>query len=179
VPRLVALPLALAAVGRLQLLTDSLDFFLGKDTPPVRVSSRSDYGLRALIELAGHYGQGPLQSSEIALRRHVPEQYLDQLLTVLRKAGFIRSIRGPAGGHELVRDPAQLTILEVIQALEGSLSPVSWLDEPPEVTDHPHQCGQREIWERIREATTGILASYTVADLLEREPQATAGRYVI
>jgi Rrf2 family protein len=145
----------------------------------VRVSSRSDYGLRALIELAGHYGRGPLQSSEIALRRHVPEQYLDQLLTVLRKAGFIRSIRGPAGGHELVKDPHTVTVLEVISALEGSLSPVSWLDEPPEVTDHPHLCGQREIWERIREATTDILGSYTVADLLEREPRATAGRYVI
>ena len=145
----------------------------------MRVSSRSDYGLRALIELAGNYGRGPMQSSEIALRRHVPEQYLDQLLTVLRKAGFIRSVRGPGGGHELLRDPSELTVLEVIQTLEGSLSPVGWLDDPPEVTDHPHQCGQREIWERIRVATTDILASYTVADLLEREPQATAGRYVI
>jgi Rrf2 family protein len=145
----------------------------------VRVSSRSDYGLRALIELAGHFGQGPLQSSEIALRRHVPEQYLDQLLTQLRKAGFIRSIRGPAGGHELIKDPRELTVLEVIQALEGSLSPVAWLDEPAEVTDHPHQCGQRLIWEQIRDATTRILASYTVADLLEKEPRATAGRYVI
>lgn len=145
----------------------------------MRVSTRSDYGLRALIELAGHYGQGPLQSSEIALRRHIPEQYLDQLLTTLRKAGIIRSIRGPSGGHELVKNPSEVTVLDVIQALEGSLSPVSWLDEPPEVTDHPHQCGQREIWERIREATTGILASYTVADLLEKEPHATAGRYVI
>ena len=145
----------------------------------MRVSSRSDYGLRALIELAGHYRRGPLQSSEIALRRHVPEQYLDQLLTVLRKAGFIRSIRGPGGGHELVKDPASLTVLEVIEALEGSLSPVTWLDDPPEATDHPHQCGQREIWEQIRSATTQILASYTVADLLEREPQAATGRYTI
>ena len=145
----------------------------------MRVSTRSDYGIRALIELAGCVGRGPLQSSEIALRRHVPEQYLDQLLTVLRKAGFIRSVRGPSGGHELVRPPTEVTVLEVIQALDGSLAPVSWLDEPPDVTDHPHQCGQREIWERIRAATTGILAEYTLADLLEREPQATTGRYNI
>jgi Rrf2 family protein len=145
----------------------------------MRVSTRSDYGLRALIELAGHYGRGPLQSSEIALRRHVPEQYLDQLLTSLRKAGFIRSVRGPAGGHELVRPPDQIRVREVIEALEGSLSPVSWLDEQPDQTDHPHQCGQREIWERIRTATAEILSSYTIADLLEREPQATTGRYVI
>lgn len=145
----------------------------------MRVSTRSDYGLRALIELAGNYGGGPLQSSEIALRRHIPEQYLDQLLTTLRKAGFIRSVRGPSGGHELVRDPAGITVREVIESLEGSLSPVAWLDEPPELTDHPHHCGQREIWERIREDTEKILSSYSVADLLEREPHATTGRYVI
>ncbi|HMS58063.1 MAG TPA: Rrf2 family transcriptional regulator [Tepidiformaceae bacterium] len=145
----------------------------------MRVSTRSDYGLRALIELAGHYGQGPLQSSEIALRRHIPEQYLDQLLTTLRKAGFIRSLRGPAGGHELIRDPATIRVREVIESLEGSLAPVAWLDEPAEATDHPHQCGQREIWERIREATSAILDAYTVADLLEREPNAVTGRYSI
>jgi Rrf2 family protein len=145
----------------------------------MRVSTRSDYGLRALIELAGQYGRGPLQSAEIALRRHIPEQYLDQLLTALRKSGFIRSVRGPAGGHELVRDPSTISVREVIEALEGSLSPVAWLDEPPEMTDHPHHCGQREIWERIREATTAILDSYTIADLLEREPTAVSGRWVI
>jgi len=145
----------------------------------MRVSTRGDYGLRALIELAANYGGGPLQSSEIALRRHIPEQYLDQLLATLRKAGFIRSVRGPSGGHELVRPPDQITVKEVIEALEGSLSPVAWLDEPPEMTDHPHQCGQREIWERIRKATEEILVSYTVADLLEREPTAVAGRWVI
>jgi Rrf2 family transcriptional regulator, cysteine metabolism repressor len=145
----------------------------------MRVSTRSDYGLRALIELSGHYGRGPLQSSEIALRRHIPEQYLDQLLTTLRKAGFIRSVRGPAGGHELVRDPGGIRVREVIETLEGSLSPVAWLDEPAEQTDHPHTCGQREIWERIRAATTQILDAYTVADLLEREPSAVSGRYSI
>jgi Rrf2 family transcriptional regulator, cysteine metabolism repressor len=145
----------------------------------MRVSTRGDYGLRALIELAGHHGEGPLQSSEIALRRHIPEHYLDQLLTSLRKAGFIRSVRGPSGGHELIRDPASITVRDVIEVLEGTLSPVSWLDEPVENTDHPHHCPQREIWERIRAATTEILESYTLADLLEREPAATAGRYYI
>jgi Rrf2 family protein len=145
----------------------------------MRVSTSSDYGLRALIELATHYGSGPMQSSEIALRRHIPEQYLDQLLTALRKAGFIRSMRGPSGGHELVRPPSEICVREVIQTLEGSLSPVAWLDEPAESTDHPHQCGQREIWERIRDTTSEILSSYSVADLVEREPHAVTGRYAI
>src|SRR5215213_5180024 len=142
----------------------------------MRVSTRSDYGLRALIELAGHYGQGPLQSSEIALRRHIPEQYLDQLLTTLRKGGFIRSLRGPSGGHELIRQPSDICVKDVIESLEGSLSPVAWLDEPPESTDHPHECGQRQVWSEIRDATCGILNRYSIADLLEREPQAVSGR---
>lgn len=145
----------------------------------MRVSTRGDYGLRALIELAGNYGQGPLQSSEIALRRHIPEQYLDQILTSLRKAGIIRSVRGPAGGHELIRDPEVLKVREIVEVLEGSLSPVSWLDHPVETTDHPHHCPQREIWTRIREATCGILDSYSLADLCEREPAASTGRYSI
>lgn len=145
----------------------------------MRVSTRSDYGLRALIELAHHYGQGPHQSSEIALQRHIPGQYLDQLLTILRKAGFVRSVRGPGGGHELIRKPEEIRVREVIEAFEGSLSPVSWLDEPPDLTDHPHACGQREIWERVKEATLEILDSYTIADLVAREPRATAGRYQI
>ncbi len=145
----------------------------------MRVSTRGDYGLRALIELAGNYGKGPIQSSEIAIRRHIPEQYLDQLLTIMRKAGFIRSVRGPSGGHELVRDPATFTVRDIIEVLEGTLSPVSWLDEPVENTDHPHHCPQREIWERIRDATCEILESYSLADLLEREPQPTVGRYHI
>ncbi|OAI38845.1 hypothetical protein AYO38_08745 [bacterium SCGC AG-212-C10] len=145
----------------------------------MRVSTRSDYGLRALIELAGHYGQGPLQSSEIALRRHIPEQYLDQLLTTLRKSGFIRSVRGPAGGHELVRAPDQICVREIIESLEGTLSPVAWLDAPPDATDHPHDCGQRQIWTQIRDNTRDILSQYSVADLLEKEPQAVNGRYSI
>ena len=145
----------------------------------MKVSTRGDYGLRALIELAGHYGEGPLQSSQIALRRHVPEQYLDQLLTTLRKAGFIRSVRGPAGGHELSRPPEEICVRDVIATLEGSLSPVSWLDEPANETDHPHDCGQREIWERIRDNCDEILREYSVADLLEKEPKAVTGRYSI
>ena len=145
----------------------------------MRVSTRGDYGIRALIELAANYGQGPIQASEIALRRHIPERYLDQLMTTLRKAGFVRSVRGPSGGHELARDPGEISVLEVITALEGSVSPVAWLDDPAEKTEHPHQCGQREIWERLRDVTITVLSDYSIADMESREPHATAGSYRI
>jgi len=88
-------------------------------------------------------------------------------------------VRGPAGGHELNRSPDEICVRDVIASLEGSLSPVSWLDDPPADTDHPHACGQREIWERVRDNCEAILREYTVADLLEREPKAVTGQYQI
>ena len=89
----------------------------------MKVSMKGDYGARALVELEHHYGEGPVQSATIAVRQSIPEPYLDQLLTALRRAGFIRSVRGPQGGHALVRDPHDLRLSEAISALEGSLAP--------------------------------------------------------
>ena len=88
---------------------------------PLRVkrSSRSEYGIRALLELAQRRGQGPIQSREIAERQAIPDAYLNQLLLILRKAGLVQSVRGPAGGHLLARDPDRITMAEVIGALEG------------------------------------------------------------
>ena len=88
----------------------------------MRISTKGDYGVRALIELSHHYGEGPLQSAEIAARQRIPEPYLDQLLTTLRKAGFIRSVRGPQGGHALIRRPEEVRLSDVIRSLEGSRS---------------------------------------------------------
>ena len=96
----------------------------------MRVSTKGDYGVRALIELAHHYGEvKPMQSSEIAARQRIPESYLEQLLTTLRRAGFIRSVRGPQGGHALIRAPESIRISEVIESLEGAIMPIDCLDE--------------------------------------------------
>ena len=90
----------------------------------MRISTKGEYGLRALIELTHHFGEvRPVQSSEIASRQKIPESYLEQLLTILRKSGFIRSVRGPQGGHALIREPGLLRVTEVIEALEGSIMP--------------------------------------------------------
>ncbi len=146
----------------------------------MRVSTKGDYGVRALIELAHHFGQGPLLSADIAARQGIPEPYLDQLLTTLRRAGFIRSVRGPQGGHALVREPNDLKLSEVIGVLEGSLSPIACLDEP-NGCGKPGFCPQREVWESVRDSTQKILDSVSVGDLAAREREASddSGRYVI
>jgi Rrf2 family protein len=144
----------------------------------LKVSTKGDYGIRALIELARHYGEGTIQSAEIAARQRIPEPYLDQLLTTLRRAGFIRSVRGPQGGHALVRPPAELSVREVIEVLEGSLSPIDCLDQSS-ACSRGGGCAQRDLWEEVREATVAILERTTIADLLEKERPAVGGRYVI
>jgi Rrf2 family protein len=152
---------------------------LGKRGDLVKVSTKGDYGVRALIELAHHYGQGPLQSAEIAGRREIPEPYLDQILTSLRRGGFIRSVRGPQGGHALIRDPAGLRLSEVMIVLEGSLSPITCVDDPEGCGKR--DCVQREVWKKVRDATADILDSVSIGDLAEKEREYNqdGGRYYI
>jgi Rrf2 family protein len=132
------------------------------------VSMRGDYGIRALIELALRYHQGPVQSSEIASRQNIPEPYLDQLLTTLRKAGFIHSTRGPQGGHVLARSPEEITLGEVILALEGTLSPIACLDNQVSCGQRT-RCAQREVWVSLKEQTAELLNNTTIATLTTRE----------
>lgn len=144
----------------------------------MRVSTKGDYGVRALTELAHHYGEGCIQSADIAARQGIPEPYLDQLLTTMRRAGFIRSVRGPQGGHALLRHPSEIRLSEVIEALEGSLSPIACLDNG-ECTK-PGVCSQREVWEQVRRATQAILEGVTIEDLAVKERLLAAGpRYSI
>ena len=147
----------------------------------MKISTKGDYGIRALIELTHHFGDPrPLQSSEIASRQKIPESYLEQLLTTLRRAGFIRSVRGPQGGHALIRDPAELRVSEVVEALEGTILPTSCLDEASACSKNGG-CAQRDMWQAVREAILGVLDSTTIADLAERDRALSTGgtRYVI
>jgi Rrf2 family protein len=147
----------------------------------MRISTKGDYGLRALIELAHHFGEPrPVQSSEIASRQKIPESYLEQLMTVLRKSGFIRSTRGPQGGHALIREPSGLRVTEVIEALEGSIVLTDCLDESS-LCARNGGCAQSEMWRDVRNAILGILDNTTIAELAGRDRalQPTGTRYVI
>ncbi|MPZ23427.1 MAG: Rrf2 family transcriptional regulator [Dehalococcoidia bacterium] len=142
----------------------------------MRVSTKGDYGLRALIELSHRNGRGPVQSNDIAAAQDIPVAYLDQLLTTLRRSGFIRSIRGPQGGHVLARDPEDLRLSDVLKALEGSLAPVSWLEDevcPDRVR------AQRVVWQEVHDACMTVLERTTVSDLARRDKEGSVERYSI
>ena len=144
----------------------------------MKVSMKGDYGVRALVELAHHFGEGPVQSAAIASRQSIPEPYLDQLLTSLRRAGFIRSVRGPQGGHALIRDPHDLKLSEVIVALEGSLAPIACLDDP-EGCRTTTACSLKPVWQEVEAATVKVLEHITIAEIAERERAGNVARYAI
>jgi Rrf2 family protein len=135
----------------------------------MRLSTKGDYGVRALIDLAIYGGEGPVQRSEIARRQQVPESYLDHLLAQLRRDGFVRSTRGPGGGHELSRPAEEICLLHALESLEGSLAPLACLEETAEGHEHSVLCGQQWVWRDIYEETRRRLQAVSIADLAERE----------
>jgi Rrf2 family protein len=130
----------------------------------MRVSSRADYGVRALFDLSQRAGHGPVHSKEIAARQEIPEAYLHQVLGALSRAGLIRSTRGPLGGHELAMQPSEISIFDVLTALDG-------VDQKP----HPHPDGispadvVHEVWHEMQEQNERFLRSITLKTLVERQ----------
>jgi Rrf2 family transcriptional regulator, cysteine metabolism repressor len=141
----------------------------------MRLTMRSDYGAHAVIELARRFGQGPVQCAEIAASQKIPEAYLDQLLSSLRRCGIIRSMRGPHGGHELARDPRQLTLGDVVTALEGPVVPHEFVHAPGS-DDWEAACAVRNAWLAAAEASQRELDRTTIQDLLEQQVQIRAHR---
>ncbi|HSR30089.1 MAG TPA: Rrf2 family transcriptional regulator [Anaerolineae bacterium] len=136
----------------------------------MRITSRGEYGLRALLDLAQRYGSSvPVTQADIAARQQIPEAYLNQLLTALRKTGLVRSVRGPEGGHMMRRSPAHVTVAEAVIALEGSISPAKGLDRPPAPGEPLEAEVLREVWRDVQSAIGQVLESITLDDLCQRK----------
>ncbi len=141
----------------------------------MKISTKGEYGIRALLELSKRYGEGYVQSTEIAAARGIPENYLYQLLITLRKAGIIRSRRGPQGGHMLSRAPSAISVADAVIALEGPLAPIACVQTDVE-DDCPYsaKCAMRDVWERVTCATHEILETTTFDYLIAREQERQA-----
>lgn len=133
------------------------------------LSSKVEYALLALLELASHHGKKvPLTMSEITAKQPIPERYLEQILTNLRRAGVVQSQRGSKGGFVLVREPWQITLLEIVTLVEGERKEKETSD-PPTL----ERSLILEVWDRANTASVEVLRSYTLQDLCqEREVRA-------
>ena len=134
----------------------------------MKIPMKVDYGVRALVELALHHGQGQLQTAEIAYRQGIPEAYLDQLMTTLHKCGFVVSRRGPQGGHRLAMEPAEINLHMVMSTLDSSTSPLDCLIHPDECV-FSESCAQQEVWQSVEDAVRDVLRNITLSDLAQRQ----------
>jgi Rrf2 family cysteine metabolism transcriptional repressor len=136
----------------------------------MKLSTRARYGTRVLLELALQWGEGPVPLKDISKRQEIPLPYLHQLIGPLVKAGIIKAIRGARGGISLLRPPKDVVLSEVINVLEGSITPVACVDNP-ESYPRSDTCVTHDIWAEVKSAMDGVLESTTFEDLLERQRQ--------
>ena len=134
----------------------------------MRIPMKVDYGVRALVELALHYGEGTVQTAEIAYKQGIPEAYLDQLMTTLHKFGFVLSRRGPQGGHRLASDPTDIDLAMIMKTLDGSSSPLDCLINPLDCV-FSETCAQQEVWKSVEETIQKLLSDISLADLAQRQ----------
>ena len=133
----------------------------------MRLSTKGEYGLLAVIDLALHYGHGPIQSLQIAERQGIPKQYLDQLMLILRKAGIVESSRGRQGGYQLARPPKEITLYDIVRELEGPVENINFLERSPHRRT-PAREVFRDIWTDLYSNTVQILRSKTIEEFCER-----------
>ncbi|MBN1360919.1 MAG: RrF2 family transcriptional regulator [Sedimentisphaerales bacterium] len=137
----------------------------------MRVSAKGRYGLRAMCELARSFGEGPLRMSAIAERQGLSRKHLHALLTSLKSAGLVRSIRGPRGGFVLTRVPSKIRLSEVLHALEGPLSLVHCVQDG-RACDRANRCAARNVWQKLSSAIEDVLDGVTLQDLVGQEAKA-------
>lgn len=135
----------------------------------MRVSTRAWYGLMAMVELGLRERQGRVQVKEISESQGIPEEYLEQLMLPLKRAGLVRSQRGVRGGYVLARPTNQITVLEILQALEGPILETEPID--PQLRERVQISGVAVVWEKLREAMESLLGSVTLAQVCAWEQE--------
>src|SRR4030042_135 len=144
----------------------------------MKLSTRTRYGVRAMLELAAGQGEGPMQIKTIAHRQDISVKYLEQLMAILKSAGFVRSVRGAKGGYILAKPANQVKLSDVFNALEGPVTTVECL-ENENYCAKAADCVTRQVWAEVQQAIMRILQSMTLQDLVDRTKDKKALSYQI
>jgi len=131
----------------------------------MRLTAKSEYGLLAAIDLSCHFGEGPTSAREISEHRGIPPRFLEQLLVQLRRAGIVTALRGAHGGFELARNPRSISVLEVVEALDGPLSSSVCDAEAAGGCLKSSSCAASLVWGKATGALREVFASTTLAEL--------------
>jgi Rrf2 family cysteine metabolism transcriptional repressor len=143
----------------------------------VRLSTKGEYASRAMLELAFHFESKPLHIRDISRAQSIPQRFLEQILLQLKRAGYLRSRKGPDGGYYLSRPPADINIAEVIRVMDGPLAPIDCVSVTAhEVCPHEKSCSLKLLWKEVRDAVAEILERTTLEDLVERSKRRGRGQ---
>ena len=136
----------------------------------MKISTKGRYALRLMLDLAYYGGDSDYVSVKtIATRQDISEKYLEQIISQLSKAGFVKSIRGAQGGYRLTKTPEEYTVGMILRLIEGNLSTVSCLGENPNRCRRCHECVTREVWQQINDAVDNVIDGVTLQNLLDKQ----------
>jgi len=147
----------------------------------MKLSTRSRYGLRAMLVLAMHEGEAPMMTKEIAEKQNLPATYLEQLMLSLRNAGLVTATRGAKGGYVLARKSDSISLAQIIEALEGTLDIADCADVPSCCLD-PDACALKDVFDKANNALRNVFDQVSLAELADRQRErenSCAGMYVI
>lgn len=144
----------------------------------MKISTKGRYALRLMLDIAKYGMEGPVRVKEIAKRQEISVKYLEQIISILTKAGYVRSTRGPQGGYRLAKAPEEYTVGMILKLTEGNLAPVECLVTPDNTCDRSEDCVTLRIWKELNEAIESVVEKYTIADLMEWERE-RGNNYII
>ena len=144
----------------------------------MKISTKGRYALRMMLDLAIYDTGEPVRIRDIAARQEISEKYLEQIISILNKAGYVKSVRGPQGGYHLMKSPEQYTLGMFLRLTEGPLTPVACLDDEAYVCERRENCVTLRLWQMLNQAVSDVVDKVTLADLVEWHEQ-KSNNYVI
>lgn len=136
----------------------------------MKLSTKSRYASRALIELGFQYGEGPVKLKDISANQDISLKYLEQVMFPLRIGGYVKTMKGSQGGYILARHPESITLLEIVECVEGPIAPVDCVDNA-ELCERSKQCVTRDAWIGLKNVIRSELGNITLAELVEKQKQ--------
>lgn len=140
----------------------------------MKISTKGRYALRLMLDLACGDLDQPVPIRNIASRQGISDKYLEQIITALSRAGFVKSSRGAQGGYKLAKDPHELTVGMILRQIEGSLVPVACMEDDPNQCPRAQTCATLDVWKEIDEAVNMVIDRITLADLVVKHNKKTA-----
>ena len=137
----------------------------------MKISTRGRYALRMMLDMALSDSDKPVRVKEIAERQEISEKYMEQIMPILTKSGYVKSFRGNNGGYMLAKEPEEYTAGDIIRTTEGSLAPIACLDDVPNRCERQDQCSTLEFWEGLKKVIDQYVDSVTLADLVNNHEE--------